>query len=94
MEKELVEEHLNIWACPSCVVPDGMHSGVLRELADIIARPLVIIAVRSQQTGEVPEDRKKSHEIQSEHKKKFFYCEGGQTLEQIMECPFVEVCKM
>lgn len=63
----------------------GMHPEVLRELADILVRPLLIVSGVSQQTGEFPEDWNKSHEIQSEHKKKFFYCEGGQTLERITQ---------
>ena len=36
--------------------PNGMHPHVLRELAEVIAKPLSIIFDRSWRTGEVPED--------------------------------------
>ncbi|GAB0209251.1 mitochondrial enolase superfamily member 1 [Grus japonensis] len=41
--------------------PDGMHPQVLKELADVIARPLSIIFERSWRTGEVPEDWRKAN---------------------------------
>ncbi|GAB0190614.1 mitochondrial enolase superfamily member 1 [Grus japonensis] len=41
--------------------PDGMHPQVLRELTDVIAKPLSIIFERSWRTGEVPEDCRKTN---------------------------------
>ncbi|NXI08561.1 RTBS polymerase, partial [Irena cyanogastra] len=41
--------------------PDGMHPRVLRELAEVIARPLSIIFAKSWATGEVPEDWRKAN---------------------------------
>lgn len=38
-----------------------MHAEVLRELADIIARPLSMIFDQSQWLGEVPEDGRKEN---------------------------------
>ncbi|GAB0204772.1 mitochondrial enolase superfamily member 1 [Grus japonensis] len=40
---------------------DGMHPQMLRELADVIARPLSIIFERSWRTGEMPEDWRKAN---------------------------------
>lgn len=41
--------------------PDGMHLQVLRDLAEIIARPPSIIFSTLWGTGEVPEDWKKAN---------------------------------
>ncbi|KFU87604.1 RNA-directed DNA polymerase from mobile element jockey, partial [Chaetura pelagica] len=40
---------------------DGIHLWVLRELAEVIARPLSIIFGNSWATGEVPEDWRKAN---------------------------------
>ncbi|KFV79947.1 hypothetical protein N308_11790, partial [Struthio camelus australis] len=60
VEEDCVTDHLGKLDTHRSMDPDGMHPRVLRELADVIARPLSIILERSWRSGEVPEDWKKA----------------------------------
>ncbi|GAB0209855.1 mitochondrial enolase superfamily member 1 [Grus japonensis] len=61
VEEDRVREHLGKLNIHKSMGPNGMHPRVLRELADVIARPLSIIFERSWRTGEVPEDGRKAN---------------------------------
>ncbi|GAB0208473.1 mitochondrial enolase superfamily member 1 [Grus japonensis] len=61
VEDHRVRDHLGNLNIHKSMGPDGMHPHVLRELADVVARPLSIIFERSWRTGEVPEDWRKAN---------------------------------
>lgn len=52
----MVWEHLGEINVHKIMGPDGMHLCALRQLAEVIAKPLSIIFDSSWRTGEVPED--------------------------------------
>ncbi|PKU29730.1 rna-directed dna polymerase from mobile element jockey-like [Limosa lapponica baueri] len=56
IKEDRVRDHFGKLDTHRYIGPDGMHLRVLRELADVIVKPLSIIFERSQRTGEVPED--------------------------------------
>uniref|UniRef100_A0A8B9PKM6 Reverse transcriptase domain-containing protein n=1 Tax=Apteryx owenii TaxID=8824 RepID=A0A8B9PKM6_APTOW len=63
VEEDRVRDHLGKLDTHKSMGPDGMHPRVLRQLADVTARPLSNIFERSWRTGEVPDDWKKANVI-------------------------------
>ncbi|GAB0207699.1 mitochondrial enolase superfamily member 1 [Grus japonensis] len=61
VEEDRVREHLGKLNIHKSMGSDGMHPRVLREMADVIAKQLLIIFERSWRTGEVPEDGRKAN---------------------------------
>ncbi|KAM9591097.1 uncharacterized protein ACIBXB_006040 [Morphnus guianensis] len=56
IQEELVNDLLCHLDTHKSMGPDGIHPRVLRELAEVLAKPLSIIYQQSWSTGEVPED--------------------------------------
>ena len=61
VKEELVYELLQELDLHKSMGPDTIHPRVLRELADVIARPLSITFEKSWRTEDVPEDRRKAN---------------------------------
>ncbi|KFV85130.1 hypothetical protein N308_07876, partial [Struthio camelus australis] len=61
VEEDQVRDLLSKLDIHKSMGPDGMHPRVLRELADVITRPLSILLERSWRSGEVPEGWKKAN---------------------------------
>ncbi|KFQ37525.1 hypothetical protein N332_14696, partial [Mesitornis unicolor] len=56
MHEEMVSSLLHHLDIHKSMGPDGIHPSVLRELAEVLAKPLSIVYQQSWLTGEVPVD--------------------------------------
>ncbi|CAM5108800.1 unnamed protein product [Eretmochelys imbricata] len=63
VEKEVVQDYLEKLDEHKSMGPDALHPRVLKELADVTAKPLAIIFENSWRSGEVPDDWKKANVV-------------------------------
>ncbi|KFQ01295.1 hypothetical protein N330_12669, partial [Leptosomus discolor] len=58
IKEEVVSDLLHHLDAHKSMGPDGLHPRVLKELVDVLTKPLYIICQKSWLTGEVPVDQR------------------------------------